>query len=215
MTTPTKHLHRIVCVGDSLTFGDSGLGHRNERPWPEQIGVILGVEAVNCGRNAAGTIEYPDAPAYQRALAAMPEADLLVLGLGINDVIHDQATNSEELPDVFNRLQAIASSLLDAVRPSGRDIPVALLKVPLTCLDEPIMSRFGYEGLKRFNPLIEQLNALYRSKASALGWHLVDYTTVFNGHRELHGDSIHPNQAGVDAIAATLAPQFKALLPKD
>lgn len=33
----------LVCVGDSITQGDTGLGYMAQRPWPEQVGERLGI----------------------------------------------------------------------------------------------------------------------------------------------------------------------------
>lgn len=201
----------VVCVGDSITFGDTGLGYRAEHPWPEQLDALLGVNAVNCGHNGAASADYPSMDEFLLAKRHMPQAAALLVGLGVNDVAHDFVTSVGQVPEALARVKALIDDLRSEARPS---LEVCLLSVPQLSLDDPIMSRFGYQGLARMNPLLADLDHCYREACPDLGWHYIDYAPVINGHRELHGDSIHPNQLGYDSIAVRIAALLKPILGK-
>lgn len=200
----------IVCVGDSITFGDTGLGFRAERPWPAQLEELLGAHVVNCGHNGAASADYRDMPEWRLAQDSMADADVLTIGLGVNDVGHDFATTPEQLPEVVDRVRALARDLTAL---ASRPVTVCILSVPQLALEDPIMSRFGYDGLARMNPLLAQLDQLYREACPREGWRYIDYAPAILHRRDLHGDSIHPNQLGYDAIAATIATQLAKQCP--
>lgn len=205
----SSHPHSIVCVGDSITYGDTGLGHRTEHPWPELLESSLGVPVINCGHNGASSEDWPKMDEHALALESMPDADALILGLGVNDVYHSLMTSPQQADEVLQRIKAIAAELTEAAK---HDVAVCLLSVPQLSEEEPVMCRFGLQGIQRMNPLLSSLNDYFRESCAALGWHYLNHADAINGRRDLHGDSIHPNQNGYDAIAALLTPQLRAVL---
>ena len=208
MTSIGQAKPTIVCVGDSITYGDTGLGHRAEHPWPQQLEPLLSAHVINCGHNGAASTDWPDMDEYKVALDAMPETDILIVGLGVNDVYHGVITSPNQTVEALKRIEDITGKL---IRTAGHEIAVCLLSVPQLSEEEPVMCRLGIEGILHMNPLLAALNECYRTACPKLGWHYVDYTSEINGHRELHGDSIHPNQAGYDAIAHSIATQLMTI----
>ena len=205
----TYQSHAIVCVGDSITYGDTGLGHRTEHPWPELLQSALGFPVVNCGHNGASSVDWPHTLEHDLALRSMPNADTLILGLGVNDVYHSEMTTPQQAEEVLRRVQTIAEELTAA---AGHKVAVCLLSVPQLSEENPVMCRFGLQGIQRMNPLLAVLNDYFRKACPALGWHYLNHADAVNGRRDLHGDSIHPNQNGYDAIAASLDPQLRKVI---
>ena len=199
---------RIVCIGDSITHGDTGLGFNAPRPWPEQVGVMLGVEVFNCGHNGIEIVHYRETDEWRIAREALPGADLVTFMLGTNDIGHDYVAALEDVPAAIDRYVA----LIEEARALTPHAEVAVLSIIEFALGEPVMSRFGLEGMRRMNVLVDLLNPAYRRMCREHGWHFVDFASVVNGRRELYGNSIHPNQDGYDAMARALAPRFAALL---
>lgn len=205
-TTPQK---TVVCVGDSITYGDTGLGHRTEHPWPELLESMLHIHTVNCGHNGASSEDWPGMAEHDKALQAMTKADVLIMGLGLNDVYHSLITSPDQADEALQRVKSIVQELTAA---AGHTIPVCLLSIPQLSEEEPVMCRFGIEGIRRMNPLLAALDTCYRTACPKLGWHYINHAAAINGRRDLHGDSIHPNQDGYNAIAAMIAPQLRDVL---
>ncbi|MBT1178528.1 SGNH/GDSL hydrolase family protein [Bifidobacterium vespertilionis] len=199
---------RIVCIGDSITHGDTGLGFNAPRPWPEQVGEMLGVEVFNCGHNGIEAARYRECPEWELAKSKLPGADLVTFMLGTNDIGHDFVTSPDDVPAHIARYVGLIEEAA-ALTPHAE---VAVLSIIQFALGEPVMSRFGLEGMRRMNVLVDELNPAYRCMCREHGWHFVDFAVAINQHRDLYGNSIHPNQDGYDVMARVLAPRLSALL---
>jgi len=69
---------RVVFIGESFVYG---LGIEAEEAFPKQVGVALGVEALNLGR--CGTYASRLVPIVEAALTLKP--DLIVISTGNNE----------------------------------------------------------------------------------------------------------------------------------
>lgn len=199
---------RLVCLGDSITHGDTGQGFNAPHPWPEQIGMMLGVEVVNCGHDGASTKDYTMFPEWTTAQRNLPGAALITVGLGTNDIDIEQARDDEELSAVVDRLHA----LIETAAAIAGDPQVAILSVPQMAVTPPILPRFNREELDRINASVAILNDKYMQLCEECGWAFIDYASAFNQRRELYGNTIHPNQAGYDLLSVVMARQLAALL---
>lgn len=200
----------IVCLGDSITHGDTGLGFHASRPWPSTVGKILGATVVSCGHDGASTVDYRTYPEWQTAKDALPHADLVVVGLGTNDVDLEHARDEHTTAQVVQRFE----SLMQEVDRITVDQPeIAVLSILQFATEEPIFrERFTLDDIIDINHGIDLLNMQYRRMCRAHGWHFIDYASHINQKRYLFGNSIHPNQQGYDAMAAVLAPRFAKIL---
>ncbi|RDX30387.1 SGNH/GDSL hydrolase family protein, partial [Bifidobacterium breve] len=133
----------LVCVGDSITQGDTGLGYMAQRPWPEQVGERLGINVVNCGYCGASTVDYQTYGPWQIARRMLPDAQYATFGLGTNDIDLEHARASMELDDVAARMRGIIEESI-ALQPR---LDVTILSVPEFALEQPIMTRFNMRTL--------------------------------------------------------------------
>ncbi|MFT8593457.1 MAG: SGNH/GDSL hydrolase family protein [Bifidobacterium sp.] len=206
---PSSTSH-IVCIGDSITNGDTGLGFHASRPWPQSVGRLLNAKVTACGHDGASTVDYRSCPEYGQAKAAVPSADIIVFGLGTNDVDLEHARDRDSVAKVIPRLESLVR---ECIGDSTRNPEIAVLSVLQFATEEPIFrERFELAELEQLNQGVDLLNAEYRCMCRRNHWHFIDYASNFNQRREYYGNSIHPNQRGYDFIARILAPRLAGLL---
>ncbi|RSX54402.1 lipolytic protein G-D-S-L family [Bifidobacterium goeldii] len=198
----------LVCVGDSITQGDTGMGFMAPYPWPQQVGKLLGVDVRNCGYCGASTTDYRTYQPWQAARAALPQATVMTIGLGTNDIDLEHARDIPALERVATQLAQIVDEAL-AINARMR---VVVLSVPQFATAEPIMSRLSSPIIREMNRAVSMLNDCYVGLCERRGWMYLDYADVLNGRRELYGNTIHPNQRGYDAIAAAIARELMPIL---
>lgn len=199
----------LLCIGDSITQGDTGMGFMAERPWPQQIGEQLGVRTVNCGYCGASTDDYRSHAPWTTAKHMASAASIAIFGLGTNDIDLDHARTPSELSEVANRLAGIIEELTNLNNALG----IFVLSVPEFASEPPIMPRFEPEALQDMNRAVHTLNGIYRELCGKHAWGYIDYATAFNQHRELYGNTIHPNQEGYDVIAKSIARKLQGNIP--
>lgn len=203
----------MVCLGDSITHGDTGQGFNAPHPWPEQVGRMLGINVVNCGHNGASTLDYATYPEWDQARKVLPSAGLVTIGLGTNDIDLEHERDAVGASRVVVRLERLADEALAlACADTERAVPVSVLSVPQMAVAGPIMDRFSYDELIDINAAVAMLNAEYLDLCRRRGWTFVDYAIGLNQRRELYGNTIHPNQDGYDLMACLIAPQLATLL---
>lgn len=206
---PSSMAH-VVCLGDSITHGDTGLGYHVSHPWPETVGAMLNIDVQGFGHDGASTVDYRTYPEWEMAKLHLPNADLIVVGLGTNDVDLENARTEETVKPVVSRFEDLMDEALGL---SKQHPAVAVLSVLQFAVEEPIFrERFTLEDIVEINHGIDLLNEAYRRMCRVNGWHFIDYARNINQRRKLFGNSIHPNQQGYNRMAALLAPRFAALL---
>lgn len=200
----------VVCLGDSITYGDTGLGYRASRPWPNIVSNLLSVKVLGYGHNGASTVDYRTYPEWEEACKILPEADVIVVGLGTNDVDLEHARDVSSVAEVVTRFESFMEDVLGRAKNAPE---VAVLSVLEFAEEEPIFrERFTLEEIQEINHGINLLNQAYRIMCRRNAWHYIDYASAVNQHRGLYGNSIHPNQRGYEVMAGLLAPRIAHLL---
>ena len=173
-----------------LAFGDSlyaGYGLKRGESMPAHVETLLRRQGINATIVNAGVSGDTTAAGRKRlefALDKLPrQPDLVMLGLGGNDVLR-------QIPVAETRANLVA--MLDGLR--RRKIPVVL-----TGMRAPPNLGPDYRA---------QFDALY--PALARDYHAALYPFVLDGvlgqRQLLLPDGIHPNAAGIDVMAARIAP---------
>lgn len=213
---------RIVCIGDSITYGDTGLGFIAERPWPHTVGERLGASVINCGHCGASTRDYHTLPEWQTAREALPGASLATVMLGTNDIDGGRCRDEDALQGVMARYESIVSDVQAAAAAqtepptpqTGAPLRIAVLTIPQFALGEPIFTRFTRGELVVMNHAVDRFNELLRDAAARRGWQVIELAGVIDGRRDLYGNTIHPNPRGYEAIADAVTPQLTRLLAR-
>ncbi|QBF31928.1 GDSL-type esterase/lipase family protein [Thalassococcus sp. S3] len=133
--------HRILCFGDSLTWGvvpGARDRHAAEWRWPVVLGDTLGAEALEAGLNGRTTAyDFPGRP-YRNGLDALPmfleqyaPLDLVIIMLGTNDLFSVPDPTAEHVIWGLRHLTRMACA--PAVEP-GMPVPnVMIVAPPLPC----------------------------------------------------------------------------------
>lgn len=177
----------VACIGDSITQGG----------YPRILGPLLEaamatpvkVDDFGCSGSTLlkqGDLPYWQQPQYASATKSSPNA--VVIMLGTNDSkpqnwVHKERYAAEltELVQVFARLPTKPAIWLVLPPPSGGNYGIRADIIKRELL-----------------PLIQQV-----AKAEKIG--LIDVFNAFANHSEMLPDGVHPNAAGVDLLARTIA----------
>ena len=119
---------KIACVGNSITEGYSLDWNAGERPWPEQLGNLLGrdYQVINCGRSGdtmlrgikwgdGGNRSYWGSTDHGYTEAKNSRPDVVIIALGTNDAggdVWNSINNPEsqfrtDYTDMINEFKAI------------------------------------------------------------------------------------------------------------
>lgn len=173
-----------------LAFGDSlyaGYGLKSGESMPGNVETLLRKQGINAKVVNAGVSGDTTSAGRKRlsfALDNLPrKPDLVMLGLGGNDVLR-------QIPVAETRANLVA--MLDELR--RRDIPIVL-----TGMRAPPNLGPDYAG---------QFDAMYPELAREYGAELDPFvlTGVLGDRRLMLPDGIHPNENGIDVMAARIAP---------
>lgn len=184
---------RIVCVGNSITFG-SGLKDRARESYPAQLQALLGVdfEVLNFGVSGAtmlkkGNKPYWKTPEYQQVLSSRP--DLVFIKLGTNDSKQinrkEMASFVTDYKDMVHSFQGLATK------------PKVVLLLPVKAFSD---TQFGISGTYMKDSLI----AMVQKVAYDERLEIIDLYSLFADKESLLGDKIHPNAVGDGFIAERL-----------
>lgn len=186
---------RIVCYGDSNTYGYDGcdpFGGRlpaSER-WPDILAGLLGCECVNCGLNGRTVPHVPRTVQADLALLRRhaPCALVIVL-LGTNDLLC-----MTEPEDTAERMRRFLTALEEAMP----DTPVLL------CAPPPV-AEYGEGWTEAF----EELAGLYGDLAAELNVAFADATAW---GIPTAGDGVHFSGRGHRIFAVKMAQTVRGLL---
>lgn len=173
-----------------LAFGDSlyaGYGLKRGESMPARVEVLLREKGINATVVNAGVSGDTTAAGRKRlafTLDNLPrKPDLVMLGLGGNDVLR-------QIPITETRANLVA--MLEELR--KRDIPVVL-----TGMRAP--PNLGPDFARQFDTIYPELAQQYRAELDPF-----ILEGVLGDRQLMLPDGIHPNEKGVNAMAARIAP---------
>ena len=186
---------RIVCYGDSNTYGYDGsdpFGGRlpaGER-WPDILAGLLGCECVNCGLNGRTVPHVPRTTQADLALLRrQAPCALAIVMLGTNDLLMDV-----EPEETAERMRCFLTALREA-----------LPETPVLLCAPPPVSEYG-EG---FAAAFEDLAGLYEDLADELG---VAFADTGRWGIETAGDGVHFSPRGHRVFAVKMGQTVRAIM---
>jgi lysophospholipase L1-like esterase len=227
-------VRRVVCLGDSFTFGE---GVRAEHAWPARLEALLGpdVEVVNAGVQGMGT---PEELAFFDSHCAALDPDVVVLGFFMNDPVDWERTVATQLerpapPSPLARISRLVGLWEHGRRARAtRRALVADIRQGFraprwqTCVDalaalKERAARDGFELVVAVFPLLLALDGedplrhereLVRAACASLGLPCVQIHAAWRGRRDAdlwaHPTDMHPNpeahRLAAERIAAAL-----------
>lgn len=201
LKAPAPDVVRVACVGNSITDGH-GIPFSDERGYPARLGKILGGKYLvrNFGVSGHTMLQKGDCPymanqAYQACKDFNP--DIVVIKLGTNDSKPYNWAHKDEfagdMQKMIDELKALPSHPRICLA-----YPAKALKPSFDISDSVIVNEV--------KPLIDKIAKKNRLQ-------VIDLYSVFEGRPDLmQSDGIHPNEAGAQAMAETVA---RALQKKD
>jgi acyl-CoA thioesterase-1 len=183
---------KVACVGDSITLGNS---KAPETAYPAQLQGLLGdrYQVENYGVGGRTLLRKKDPLALGRALKAQP--DVVVIMLGTNDA--RQATWDQLGGEFVGDYVGVVKAFQDL---PGKPVVLAALPVPAFP---------GQWGISQ-TVITGQVIPAIRTAAEQAGIPLIDTHTPLLGSKALFPDQVHPNPAGNQIIAETVAQAVRA-----
>lgn len=166
---PLAHDARVLAFGNSLTHGT---GARPGASYPAVLADLIDREVINAG------VPGEETAAGRDRLATVLERerpDLLILGHGGNDILHDR-----DLDAAGDNLAAMVAMA------QARGIDVVLIGVPERSLFSSVAAFYGDVAREYGTPLEDGIIREILTSA------------------ELRSDRVHPNAAGYRAMAAAV-----------
>ena len=197
--TGTDKRLKVVCLGDSITYGYKLKDPANES-YPARLQEMSHGrwQVLNLGVNGATVLRTGDIPiirqpAYERALHSRP--DVVVLMLGTNDI---KDINWKHI-NLFKRDYI---GLLSALQTLPSHPYVIACSIPPILIDYP-------NGLTRERQ--QKINILISSIVSQVGVDFLNVYSALAGKSSLFVDGIHPNAAGAQCIATLVFERISTL----
>ena len=195
---------RVLCIGDSITFG---YGVRFTR-WKDSYPAILekklgaGIQVMNYGISGATLLSESDRPYKDsfRDAARKTDPAICILMLGTNDSKPhnwNAIAYEESLKKWINYLTGFPSE------------PKIILMVPpaaFSIRQKPVA--FSVQN----DVLCEQIAPIMKRKAQAQSLKLIDLYAQTASHPEWFVDGVHPNKQGNQAIADCVYPIVSDML---
>ena len=200
LVTPRKEKPRgngkkIVCIGDSITFGSGVAFTRNRDAWARILGRSLGeqYEVLNYGISGATLTKEGDQPYNPEFWEAAKDlqAQIYILMLGTND----------SKPQNWNA-QRYASQLDERIKElkSNPFVQTVYLMAP-----PPAYKKKAEKPYAAFNIngdiLRDEIHDIVRECAQMNDVQLIDLYALMENHPEYMGDGVHPNRLGNKIIA--------------
>lgn len=192
----SKKLHRVACVGDSIT---TGYGSSNvNMSYPSRLGNELGSKYVvgNFGHNGAYAnmhhqtntalneqdLAYIRQPEYEKALDFLPH--MVIIMFGTNDSkqdVWDSESYKAGLETIVRRFKALESK------------PVVYLMIPPTIEDSYYSQLYQIQT----ETLKEEVPAIVTEVSREVDVHLIDLRELYDMSKGLVSrDRIHPSDEG-------------------
>jgi arylsulfatase A-like enzyme/lysophospholipase L1-like esterase len=175
---------RVLCLGDSITR-DGG--------WVRVVGELPGIETINAG--LGGRRAFQAVTALADAMKEHPEANRLVLFLGVNDLpARDPRPGPVKVAEVVRHMEQALDLALERFLP-GDIVLVAPCNVNPETLSDVNLAK-GYQVTP---PLLASLEQEYRQLATRKGIWFLSLLRVVSA--ENYTDGLHPDAQGHAEIA--------------
>lgn len=185
----------VICVGDSITYGQGVLGSRKTDTYPAILADLLGddYKTINyglCNRTllSTGNMPYTNEKFAEESLAE--DAEIVIIMLGTNDSKPDNWNPKQyenEYTTFVQNYQNMAGS------------PKVYIMLPPRVFIEPENT-----GDCNNTILTEEVIPAIKQVAEQTGAQLIDLYSLTEGHAEWFADGLHPNAEGNKAIAETI-----------
>ncbi|HLN21797.1 MAG TPA: GDSL-type esterase/lipase family protein [Bacteroidales bacterium] len=183
---------RIACVGNSITYGH-GLTDREKQNYPYILQQLLGSKhtVMNFGTSGctlmkSGNKPYWDDPNFKASTDFDP--DIVIIMLGTNDA---KPFNWEHK----NEFSADYRSLIEHYRSRGAKVYIA---IPVPVYGD---GNFSIDASVLNNEVVP----LIRKIAADNNCPVIDTNKALSGKQEMFPDEVHPDAAGANLIAHTVA----------
>ena len=185
--------YKILCVGDSITYGQGVLGARGRDSYPAILSEITGATTVNyglCNRTLLSTGNFPYKNEHHYADSLAEKANAVIIMLGSND----------SKPQYWDK-EAFIEEYTELVR-SYREMPT----IPVVYVMIPPAVFIEQDGTNCDDATVGgELADAVRQVASELSVTVIDLYSLTAGHPEWFSDGLHPNAEGNRAIAEKIA----------
>ncbi len=185
--------YKILCVGDSITYGQGVLGARGRDSYPAILSEITGATTVNyglCNRTLLSTGNFPYKNEHHYADSLAEDANAVIIMLGSND----------SKPQYWDK-EAFIEEYTELVR-SYREMPT----IPVVYVMIPPAVFIEQDGTNCDDATVGgELADAVRQVASELSVTVIDLYSLTADHPEWFSDGLHPNAEGNRAIAEKIA----------
>lgn len=194
---------RILCIGDSITYGAGVLYSRWKNAFPVILEKMLGNEfqVLNYGISGATLLDEGDSPYRKSFLRAARNTnpEVCILMLGTNDS-KPQNWNVEKYEESLGKW-------IDDLRsfPSNPTVYVMTPPAAFRVNGNPVVYQIREDVIR------EEIYPIVKRQAERCHTGLVDLYAATEAHPELFGDGVHPNKQGNHLIAQ----QIYNVLKKD
>jgi acyl-CoA thioesterase-1 len=183
---------KIGCVGDSITYG-YGLSNPSQQSYPAVLQTLLGAQHTvkNFGTSGCTLMKKGDKPYWNDANFSASDAfkpDVVVIMLGTNDAKPENWSKKADFLGDY-------ASLIDHYRGLGARVYVAT--------PPPVYppGAYGIDPTMFANEVVP----LVRQAATGANAPIIEVFTALSGNASYFPDYVHPNAAGAQRIAQTVA----------
>lgn len=192
---------KVICVGDSITYGQGVIGSRDTDTYTALLAEMLGedYQVVNyglCNRTLLTTGNMPYINEDFAAESLTEAADIVIIMLGSND----------SKPDYWNA-DLYEKEYIELVQKyqNMESAPSVYVMAPPCIFAEPENS-----GDCNNTVLTEEVIPAIKIVAEKTGAQLIDLYTVTEARSDLYSDGLHPNADGNKVIAEEIHEQLTA-----
>ena len=189
MLTGNNNIKKLLCLGDSLTYG---YGVKRADCWVTLTAKKTGIELVNCG--ISGDTSCGMLARFQ-TLAAEHSPDALFVMGGSNDII-------------YSKTDSIARSCIAAIVQQAQAMGIKpILGIPPRMLYENISDNWSaIADFKELRGIFDEYSRWLRQFAEVFAIPTVDFSEIFytDSERGLSPDGLHPDKEGHIRMAELL-----------
>ena len=188
---------RIICIGDSITYGQGVIGSRKTDTYTALLAELTGSTVVNyglCNRTLLSNGNFPYTAEHHYADSLSEDADTVIIMLGSNDS-KPVYWNGEKFK---NEYREFIKSYIEM-----ESAPKVYVMIPPAVYIEQ-------DGGNCDDATIGgALAEIVTSLGVELEVEVIDLYTLTSGHPEWFSDGLHPNAEGNRVIAEEIAERIK------